>query len=393
VAEELAGPSFYSYNLTTETKINIDEMIYINTAMDLPLQTGMGPDGVPILPRVPVDNTIFYWLEEDVPVPRGTLNEALDASETGVTVATGHAVRFHVGDGIRIDDEVMIVTAIDTATEELTVTRGSASLTNTTAATHNTGAEIIGLGTILIEGAIGVANFQGRDRFSNYCQILSTKVTASRTAQRIPKYGVPNELLKQMANAMHAGISMPIEHDALYGVPHLVTATNRRQTGGLKHFATTNVNSTDDWLTVEAVQTQQATIYAAGGQTDGMVLMAHPGAFEALDNLTDTGRLTTQTFDDRRRGRVSAQYVTTRYGTVMLVPNRWVKATDAFLYHRDNLIMRVFQPTVTQRLAKTDDTDSFMIVWEGGFEVKGADHIGVWAALDVTAPLPGSGLV
>lgn len=393
MAEELAGPSFYSYNLTTETKINIDELIYVNTAMDLPLQTGMGADGVPILPRVPVDNTIFYWMEEDVPVPRGTLNEALDDTETGIDVATGHAVRFHVGDGIRIDDEVMIVTAIDTATEVLTVTRGSASGTNTTAAAHSSGAEIIGLGTVLIEGAIGVANFQGRDRFSNYCQIWSTKVTASRTAQRIPKYGVSSELLKQMANAMHAGISMPIEQAALYGVAHLVTATNRRQTGGLDYFVTTNEDTTSDWLTVDAIRAQQAAIYDAGGSTDGMVLMANAGAFAALDNETDTSRVTTQTFDDRRRGRMSAQYVTTRYGTVQLVPNRWVKATDAFLYHRDGLVHRVFQPTVTERLAKTDDTDSWFMVHEGGFEVKGEAHFAKFSALDQTQPLPGSGLI
>lgn len=393
MAEELAGPSFYSYNLTTETKINIDELIYVLTPMDLPLQTGMGADGVPVLPRVPVDNTIFYWLEEDVPVPRGTIAEDLDDTETVIDVATGHAVRFHVGDGIRIDDEVMIVTAIDTAAEQLTVTRGSASGTNTTAAAHSNGAEIIGFGTVLIEGAVGVANFQGRDRYSNYCQILTTKVTASRTAQRIPKYGVSSELLKQMANAMHSGIAMPIEHLALYGVPHLVTATNRRQTGGLDHFVTTNENTTDDWLTIESIRAMQADIYAAGGQTDGMVLMAAPAAFEALDNDTDTSRVTTQTFEDRRRGRMSAQYVTTRYGTVMLVPNRWVKPTDAFLYHRDTLVERVFQPTITSPLAKTDDTDSWMMVCEVGFEVKGQDHAGKWSALDVSAALPGSGLV
>ena len=70
MAEELAGPSFYSYNLTTETKINIDEMLQEvivamgwNPAKILPnsqqsvlpaaMMGGqavpMGPDGMPAL--------------------------------------------------------------------------------------------------------------------------------------------------------------------------------------------------------------------------------------------------------------------------------------------------------------------------------------------------------
>lgn len=391
MAEELAGPSFYSYNLTTETKINIDELIYILTAMDLPLLTGAGGDGVPLLPRKPVDNTIFYWLEENVPLPRGTLNEALDASETDIDCATGHAVRFPVGTAILIDDEVMIVTATDTSTEVLTVTRGSASGTNSTAATHANGSEIIGIGTVLIEGSVGVANFQGRDRYSNYCQIFTTKVTASRTAQRIPKYGVSSELLKQMANAMQA-LNLGIEQAALYGRTHLVTATNRRQTGGLDYYISTNDDTTSDWLTVEGIQTQQANIFDAGG--DGpYVLLAKPKAFEALNNMTDTARIQNVSIDDRRRGRYSAQTVVTEYGPVMLARDRWVKDTDAFLYPRDNFIMRVFQPLITERLAKTDDTDSWMMVTELGFEVKGQAHAAKFSALDPSSALPAAGLV
>jgi hypothetical protein len=392
VAEELAGPSFYSYNLTTETKINIDELIYINTAMDLPLLTGVGGDGVPIMPRRPVDNTIFYWLEEDVPLPRGTVatGAAFDSSQTDLLVATGHAVRFPVGTGILIDDEVMIVTAIDTATETLTVTRGSASGTNTTAAAHADGSEIIGLGTILIEGAIGVANFQGRDRFSNYCQIFSTKVTASRTAQRIPKYGVSSELLRQMSHAQQALLT-GVEQAALYGVAHLVTATNRRQTGGLDSFIT-QADTSSDWLTVSAINSSLSDLYDAGGEGP-YVLLAKPKNFEALDNLTDTGRITTVSIDDTRRGRVSARSVMTNFGDVMLARDRYVKDTDGFLYKRDQFIMRVFQPLVTERLAKTDDTDSWMMVLEAGFQVKGADHAYKFSALDPSAPLPAAGLV
>ena len=224
MATALEGPSFYSWDLSTEVKVNIDEAIYVVTPLELPLLTGLGADGVPMMPSTGVDNTTFYWLEEEIPLPRSVIAEDLDTSETDITLGTGEAVKFAVGDGVIVDDEVMIVTDIDTSTEVLTVTRGSASLTNSTAAAHSTGAEIIGLGTILVEGSIGSANFLDRDKYYNYTQIFSKKITASRTAQRIPKYGIPSEWTKQLNDAtMHCMQGM--EQAFLYGRRHVVTAT------------------------------------------------------------------------------------------------------------------------------------------------------------------------
>ena len=68
MAQELVGPNFYSYDLQVETKINIDELIYILTPDDLPLLSGIGSDGLGVIGKAPVDNTVFYWMEEDVPL-------------------------------------------------------------------------------------------------------------------------------------------------------------------------------------------------------------------------------------------------------------------------------------------------------------------------------------
>jgi hypothetical protein len=59
------------------------------------------------------------------------LNEALDASETGITV--NDSTLFQIGDTLLIDNEKMLVTANDTLTNTLTVIRGHR---NTTEATH-----------------------------------------------------------------------------------------------------------------------------------------------------------------------------------------------------------------------------------------------------------------
>ena len=390
MAQELAGPAFYSYDLTVETKVNIDELIYILSPMDLPLLSGTGADGVPLMPRTPVDNVEFFWLEEQVPLPRGTLASTINNSVTSVTLNSGDAVKFAVGDGIRIDDEVMTVSAINTTTEVLTVVRGSATDTNTTAASHTAGADVIGLGTILVEGSIGSTNFQGRDKYSNFTQIWSKKLTVSRTEQRIPKYGVPNELNKQTLNTMQS-LNLGIENAALYGVKHTRTTDNRRQTGGLNHFVTSNVDASSYWLTIEAIEDMQQLAYDKGGMFE--VLMSRPVNFQALNNIAGNDRISTVNLEDSRRGRRRAITVMTEFNEVTLVRNRWVRANNAFAYSRDNFVYRVFQPLITQRLAKTDDTDSYMMVCEGGFQVKGQDHMAKWTALDATQALPGSGLV
>lgn len=387
MAEELvgSGTSVFSYNLTTETPIDIDDMIYTLSPIDLPMLHGVNSDGFPVLPKSPTGDVIFYWLEEEVPLPRGTLNEDLDTTETGIDVVTGDAVKFAVGDAIRIDNEIMIVTGVDTTTEVLTVTRGSAAETNTTAATHTSGAEIVGLGSLLIEGSVGSTNYLGRDKYSNYCQIWTKKVSMSRTEQGIRKYGVPSELARQTVAALN-NFAQGQEQAFLYGVKHRHASNYRRQTGGALSFITSNVDSTTDWLTVDSIEERQQVAYDAGGTID--MIVARPKAFNALNNLTGNERVQTVTIDDRRRGRMSAQSVITEFGEVQLIRNRLVRATDAFGLKRGNCTMRVFQPTIMQKLAKTDDTDSFMIVAEAGFMFKGQDHMAVWTGLDTSAAQP-----
>jgi len=389
MAEELKGPAAYSYNLTVETPIDIDQMIYILSPATMPLVHGIDSDGVPLLPSSPTGDVIFYWLEEDVPLPRATLAVAIpDGVATTFTVGTAEAVKFRVGDQLRIDDEIMIVTDINTTTEVVTVTRGSATETNTTAVAHVIGSEVIGMGSLLIEGAVGASNFKGRDKFSNYNQIFSTTVQMSRTEQSIKKYGVPSELARQMANALHT-TGVGLEQAAMYGHKFQHATNFRRQTGGLKDFITTNINTGDLWLTVDTVQDMQQRIYNAGGDPADIYIMGQPALFDALNNTSGSERVQAVDVDDSRRGRKRALSVNTEFGTVMLARNRWTKATDAFAIKRSGFSKRVLQPMITQKLAKTDDTDKYLMVTEFGFQVKGQAHMGIWTGLNPNAQMPG----
>lgn len=391
MAEQIVGPGWTSYEQTVEHILQMDDMIYTLSPNDIPLTMGIGGNGVPIIGSRPVANRTFWWQEEEMPLPRGVAAEAIDGSETEIDVPAGSAVKWAIGDSIRIDDEIVIVTDVDTVNDDITVVRGARG---TSATTHSDGVDMIGLGTSLPEGQLGGGNYLGRDKYSNYTQIFSGQVQASRTEQSIPKYGVSNELVKQTAARMHH-LQLGIENAALYGIKYNDDATRTRLTGGLKSFITNsaNVDSSADWMTLKTVEALLAVIHDAGGNTDGMTLLAKELNFEALNNLTDTGRVTTQEYTDEKRGRQKARVLMTEYGDVTLARDRWAGSGDAFLYHPENFVKRDFQPLIMQPLAKTDDTDKYMMVAECGFELKGADHAARFSVLDATQDLPTSGLV
>lgn len=375
---EVAANPLDSTHLAVETKINIDELIYMLNADDLPMLGGVNADGFPTIPRQPVDQPTFYWLEDEFLVPRTTLAEDLDNSETGIDVAANQGERFAAGDMIRIDDEFMTISSVSNDT--LTVVRGAAG---SSAVVHSTGAQVIGVGTMLSEGSIGDEQFTGRTKLSNYTQIWTSKIQITRTAQRVPKYGISNELARQTMKVMLAeGVNL--EQALLYGTKYQSGST--RSTGGLAYFITTNSNTTSSHLTIDNIEEQQQAAYDAGGMFTSIV--SNPVNFAALNNLAGSERIQTVTIDDTRRGRIRATLVMTEFGTVELFRNRYVDTDDAFGINRENCIFRVLQPMIMQPLAKTDDKDNYMFVCEGGFEIKGERHMTRWKNLDSSAALP-----
>jgi len=371
-----------SYDLTVETKINIDELIKLLNYDDLPMLGGVNADGFATIQKVPVDNTIFYWQDQDMPVPRTTVATALTTTTTSLVVATGDGVNFAVGDAIRIGDEVCFISAVSTDT--LTISRGDAG-TSDPGTTYAVGTDVIGLGTVLDEGDIGTQQFRGRNKTSNYTQIWSSQINMTRTQQRIPKYGVPSEL-GNLVRQVTLSEAINKEQAFLYGTKW--QSDPKRSTGGLTEFITTNVignGTSGDWLTVTEIEARQQAAYDAGGLFDTIV--SRPRNFAALNNAEGTERVRTD-WTDQYRGRRRATSVVTEFGEVELYRNRHVKATDAFGINREDLSERVFQPMVMQPLAKTDDRDKWMFVCEGGFQVKGERHQVLWNGLDNTAAFP-----
>lgn len=365
-----------AYDLTVGVKINMDDIIYVVSPMDSPLLGGIASDGLSVLSSFPVDEIQFFWMHESILTPRSALVNTQTTTDVFITVTAGDQAKFSTGDVIRVTKaalsatpEVMLVTGYGVTADTLTVTRAFAG----TATSYSVGAEVIGLGTALAEGS-APANARAVDRvsFSNFTQIFGpTQLTFSATEQLVSKYGVSNELARQIFNRTQENV-ISREQAYLYGQSTNSTTSKIRTTGGIDGFITTVLDATSTQITVLTVQSNQQLNYNAGGLPDR--LLANPASLADLNTTADTVRVR-QTIDDPKRGRIPTMEIWTEFGVLPVVRNRWVNKLNAFGIKRDGVVRRTLRPLTLERMAKVGDSDQMFIVCEEGLEVKGQQHM------------------
>lgn len=362
-----------SYELAVGVKLNIDELIYMNSPMDLPLTLGVDAQDSMVVGKAPVDQTEFKWMTENILRPRVLIAAAATTGQTAIDVTTNEGRRFGTGDMVRVmrgsgAQELAQVTGV--ATSQVTLVRGYQS---TTAGSLVTGDVIIGVGTALAEGSDpSAARVRDRDMVTNYTEIFGPyKLHMTGTEQVVSKYGVSNEWAKQLFNRQRE-LMMHIEQALLYGVAFNDTTNKIRGTGGLYHFNTTNVDSTSTQLTVAAITALQQTCFNLGDVPS--TLIVNPVSLADLNDTENTSRLRVVELDSRR-GRRRVDVLDTEYGTMTVLRNRYVHPHNAFLVKPDGITRRILRPLAYEPLAKTGDSDLAQIVCEEGFEIKGSQHM------------------
>lgn len=372
-----------SYDLTTGVVVNMDEAIYMLSPEDTPLLTGLGSNGMTLIGSSPVNERVFSWMDDTILTPRTALNGAITTADTIWTVATGDRIKFSTGDillvGKAAATEQVRVVGYGITAETLLVTRAWAG----TATNYASGALVAGLGTALAEGSDPeAARTNDRVENSNVTQIFGpTKVDLSRTEQQVYKYGTgTNEWTYQLMKRMTEN-AISREQAYLYGAKVDSTTLKIRTTGGLRFWITTNVDASSTTLTVAAIQTRQQLGYNQGGFAD--IIFANPVAMDTLNDVANTS-IVRETLEDPKRGRTRVAYVDTEFGSVELARNRWCLPMDAFGINRENVVRRVLQPLIFERLAKTGDSDQGQIVCEEGLEVKGEEHLFRFSNLNYT---------
>lgn len=364
-----------AYDLTVGIPVNMDELLYLLDPDDVPLTMGIGPDAMQLIGRAPVDEIQFSWLDDNYLLPSSTLAANVVTAATEIVVASGTQGRFSTGDGIRVinargGNELMRVTGYSATTADtLLVTKGYSG----TSTTYATSEKVTVVGSMLEEGTDPEnARTVDRTENTNVTQIFGpTKVDMSRTEQQVRKYGVSNEFNHQLMKRIREQ-QIQVEQSLLYGIKTNSSGNKIRTTGGLDNYLSTEVDATSTQATVAKIEANQKNCYDNGGIPN--LFVANPKSLSDLNSISDTSRVRME-FADSRRGRVPVRIVTTEFGDIQVVRHRWCDPSHAYGITREQVIMRVLQPMIFERLAKTGDSDKGQVVCELGWEIKGEEHM------------------
>ena len=171
----------------------------------------------------PARSTLHEWQEDALLPDNDALNGAVSsAGDTSWVV--DNSSRFRVNDIIRVEgsNETCLVTAINTGTETLTVTRSYGDTAAASSYADNSVIQI--LGTAALEGADApTPRFTNRSRATNYTQIFSETAKVSGTMEAVNRIGVGNELDYQ--------VEMRLKEQLRYLEKSVISGTQPDSTG------------------------------------------------------------------------------------------------------------------------------------------------------------------
>ena len=368
--------TFQTYDLPTGVKLDVEDVIWLISPFDVPLQGGMGADGRTALSVDTAFEKKVEWLDEVLLTPKTTLAASVvTLTQTTIQVAAGTGVNFQTGDVLQIDGEQVQVTGYGTTADYLVISRG---FNGTTAVAYATGDTVIGIGSALAEGsAPPAARAVDRvDRY-NYTQIFGpVAVQVSGSEQVVQKYGlVGTEFDHQVANRIKE-LSIQVEQALINGIPSAGSGTVGRTMGGFANYISTNVDSTTTTLSDSAILTQMQACFDAGGNPDRFILGSkQKRTVSGLDSSNIRYQQQTNV-----RGQV-VEFYDTDYGRVSVILDRWCLTNQAFLISREQATIMSLRPMVFEMLAKTGDSVQGQVVAEKSLRFRRQTHSARFSAL------------
>lgn len=265
------------------------------------------------------------WMEDTLRPLTGTLNEALDDSETEITVVS--SLPFRAYDLIMIDSEIMLVTVVNSTTSIEVETRG----TRSTAATHDTASTIQIVGSAVLEGSTTPRTAKSTEKTGvyNYTQIFEDVVEVSSTLEAIEQYAPGSEYARELGKTMKS-LFITIDKTLIYGRKYVGSSTLSRSMDGLYAYLTAStqpaaqkVNAASAQLTEKMMLDALLSTYEYGG-----VVRCHAMTLtqkQAQNKFLDQNRRTD--FSATQAGAVVDSYLWDQ-GVVDTVIDRWLPTDD-----------------------------------------------------------------
>lgn len=359
---------------------DVSDLIGINSPHETPLLDALGD------PPRSARSTVHEWLEDALLPNTDRVNDATYANAlTDTTFVVENANRFRAGDQVRLEgkSEVMLVTAVNTGTNTLTVTRGYGG---TTAQTLADDLVVHILGNAALEGDDAPAvRFTARSRRTNYTQIFSATVEVSGSELAVKQLGVADELDYQKHQRTRE-LLRDLENCVINGRAPAATgegsATVRRTMRGVIPFITTNVFEpgvsnfpADTVLSEDQLNQALRGIWASSSGNVDLIVV---GGTEkrAINNFIATNRRFTP-HTDTYRDHVAVYE--SDFGVCQVVLSRWVPLGQVLLLDSSRIdVMPLTGRSFHYKpLATTGDRDSGQVVGEYTLELRNENAHGL----------------
>jgi Family of unknown function (DUF5309) len=280
--------------------------------------------------------TTHQWMEDSLrPLTSLVTDNPLLVGGTTINVTASSGVNFRTQDIVKIEDELIRITA-DPAADALTTVASpnGRGWGGSTAAQHAQGTIIEIVSVAYLEGnpTPGLARTVVKTSASNQAQIFEDVVQVSSTLEAVEQWNPGSEYARQLGKTMKS-LMILIDKTFIYGKPMVRTALLPGSMGGIRHFITTNVTAAggaqlSEKLVIDALN----QTYDAGGSVK--VAFGRLKQKQAWNKFLDPNRRTGM--DDRRAGAIVDSYLWDN-GVVDLAVDRWLPADEELFLDSEHI--------------------------------------------------------
>jgi hypothetical protein len=337
-------------------------------------------DNTSFISRIPMfgtaTETTHSWMEDSLNVNTATCAEAVDSSETTITVASGHGTRFRVGTLFKLNvagvTEVMQVTAI--STDDLTVVRGYGS-TSGQAGTAGTSDEIQIISHPVQEGQDPPADeSKTRTKVSNYTQIFQKGVNITHTMRSVLQAGVADEFTFQTARRL-LELYRELDHTVVNGIKSadVGSDTSYRSMAGIIEFASQsagNVTTTSEAISPAVLNAMAKQIWDDGGSPDFILVGGkQKRAISAFDQAYRRS-----SYDTRSAGFVVDRFISDLGYEMEVIVDPWVPDDVCVMGELGKIRLMPLQNDAmrVEELAKTGRSHKAQVTGQYVLEVRNA---------------------
>ena len=349
------------YSDSTTQARAISDVVSMIDPRDMPLLARLGLDSAREKFNLRLNGYKIELLEDELDPLEDAVNDGSGWDNSSTTsLAVDDASKFQDGHVILVEDEKMVVKAVDTANDTVDVYGRGFGGTNP--ATHADDTVITIVGMARLEG--DDADYGALTDITapyNYTSIFQKAIKVSGTMQAITQHGVDDEFMYQ-ANKAVPHLLRLVERMAFYGERVEGSATGPRSAGGLGTFITDNTVNAGGAIAKSDVDSLMEEIMMDGGYPD--LLVMNPRVANDLRGLLDTSSFIRVGQNENKLGLDAIERVVTQYGELELVMDRWCPTGTAYILQSDKVGFFALRPLTAYELAKVGDSIRGEVVGE-----------------------------